>query len=598
MQLDALDWVIIGLNFALVLGVGVWVARRAGQDSASYFLCGRSMPWWLLGASMVATTFSTDTPNLVTDLVRQDGVSGNWAWWAFLLTGMVTVFGYARLWRRSGVMTDMEFYELRYEGKAAAFLRGFRALYLGIGFNVIVLSVVCLAAIKIGQIMLGLTPLQTILVASIATAIFSSAGGFLGVLITDLVLFVTAMIGSVLAAYYALSHPDVGGLAGLFANETVREHMDLMPALFVDGEINSNFIRLMFIPLAVQWWSAWYPGAEPGGGGYIAQRMLAAKNENHAMGATLLFNIVHYAVRPWPWIIVALCSLIVYPDLASLKTAFPQVADDKIGHDLAYPAMLTFLPHGVLGLVLASLIAAFMSTVSTHLNWGASYLVHDAYARFVAPNASEKEKVWVGRLVTVITMVLAATLALFLTNAKQVFDIILMFGAGSGSIFLLRWYWWRINAPAELAAMLGSGIIALSMAFTPLGEMIPDPWDFPVAVLGTNLIWIAVMFATAPTSHARLVSFCRQMNPSGPGWNSIRKELSAEDEALVPTESMGGALMAIFLATTLTYSALFGVGWYLYGEGTSSWIALLVFAGCAITLWRVLPKLIGATKSV
>ena len=592
MALNALDWLIIVANFALVLGVGLWVARRAGKDTTSFFLSGRTMPWWLLGASMVATTFSTDTPNLVTDLVRQHGVAGNWVWWAFLITGMVTVFGYARLWRRSGVMTDTEFYELRYDGRSAAFLRGFRALYLGLAFNVLVLSIVCLAAIKIGQIMLGLSPLQTIVVAALVTAVFSSAGGFLGVLLTDLVLFVTAMVGAVLAAWYALGHPDVGGLSGLFAHEAVRDHMRLAPRMFAEGGISDEFVQLLFIPLAVQWWAAWYPGAEPGGGGYIAQRMLAAKNEDHALGATLLFNIAHYALRPWPWIIVALCSLVVYPDLASLTAAFPQVAADKVGHDLAYPAMLTILPHGVLGLVVASLMAAFMSTVSTHLNWGASYLVHDFYRRFVRPTTGEKELVWVARGVTVLTMVLAAALSLFLRNAKQIFDVVLMFGAGSGLIFLLRWFWWRVNAPAEIAAMVGSGGIALAMAFTPLGAWVPDPWDFPFAVGGTTVLWLGTMYATRPTGMARLQSFVRLIEPGGPGWSPVRAAMPVE--AGPPTAARGGSvgqgIVRILLGCLMVYAALFGTGWLLYGRGAWALGAVVVVVASAIGLVRSMRR--------
>lgn len=388
------------------------------------------MPWWLLGMSMVATTFSTDTPNLVTDLVRQNGVAGNWVWWAFLLTGMLTVFVYAKLWRKSNVATDIEFYELRYGGKPAQFLRGFRAVYLGLFFNILSISAVSLAAIKIGGIMLGLSPIETIGIASLITVVFSAIGGFRGVIYTDFVLFFVAMVGAIGAAYVAVNHEAVGGLSGLLSHEAVQDKINFLP----DFNDKTLLINLLIIPLAVQWWSAWYPGAEPGGGGYIAQRMLAAKNENHAIGATFFFNIMHYALRPWPWILVALASLVVFPDLASIQAAFPNVEEGKLGHDLAYPAMLTFLPAGLLGLVLASLIAAFMSTISTHLNWGASYLVNDFYKRFIKPDASEKRLVNVGRITTFIIMLLGAMVALLLTNATQIFDIIIMFGAGTGLI--------------------------------------------------------------------------------------------------------------------------------------------------------------------
>ncbi|MCD6288486.1 MAG: Na+:solute symporter, partial [Candidatus Hydrogenedentes bacterium] len=404
MQLSAIDWAIILAFFAVALAIGVAVARQAGKDSAEFFLSGRHMPWWLLGFSMVATTFSTDTPNLVTDIVRQNGVSGNWVWWAFLLTGMLTVFIYAQLWRRSNALTDIEFYEIRYSGRTAAFLRGFRAIYLGVFFNIMIMAAVSLAAIKIGGVMLGLKPWECILYASVITVIFSALGGLKGVLLTDFILFIVAMTGAVAAAVFAVRHAEIGSLSALFANENVADKLSILPRLeknaaggYTSASINT-FVSVLVIPLAVQWWSVWYPGAEPGGGGYIAQRMLAAKDERHATGAVLFFNVAHYAFRPWPWIIVALCSLVVFPDLASIQRAFPHVSPDIVRNDLAYPAMLTFLPHGWLGLVLASLAAAYMSTISTHLNWGSSYVVNDFYRRFVRPNATEKHLDRVGRV--------------------------------------------------------------------------------------------------------------------------------------------------------------------------------------------------------
>ena len=461
MTLTTLDYSFIIGFFAISIFIGVYVSRQSGQNSTEFFLSGRNMPWWLLGMSMVATTFSTDTPNLVTDIVRQNGVSGNWVWWAFLITGMLTVFVYARLWRKSGVATDIEFYELRYSGQAARFLRGFRAIYLGLIFNVLSMSAVSLAAIKIGEVMLGLSPIATIGIAALVTVIFSTLGGFRGVIYTDFLLFFVAMIGAISAAVVAVNHPDVGGLSNLLANDVVQSKMSILP----DFNDREALIMILIIPLAVQWWSSWYPGAEPGGGGYIAQRMLAAKDENHAIGATFFFNILHYALRPWPWILVALASLVVFPDLESIQSAFPNVSDDKLGHDLAYPAMLTFLPSGLLGLVLASLIAAYMSTISTHLNWGSSYIVNDVYKRFVKPEATEKELVNIGRISTVVMMILGAVLALYLTNAKQIFNIIIMFGAGTGLIFILRWFWWRINAWSEISAMFISGIVSIYFEF-------------------------------------------------------------------------------------------------------------------------------------
>ena len=474
-SLNAYDYAFIIGFFLVTLTIGFVVSKKSGKSTSEYFLSGRTMPWWLLGVSMVATTFSTDTPNLVTDIVRDKGVSGNWVWWAFLITGLLTVFVYAKLWRKSGVNTDIEFYELRYGGKPARFLRAFRAVYLGVVFNVLAMAAVTLAAIKIGQVMLGLTPLQTIFIGGVVTVIFSTVGGFKGVVYTDFILFFVAMFGGIAAAYYCVNLPEVGGLTALMENENVVNKLDILPS-FTDTEA---IITLLIIPLAVQWWSAWYPGAEPGGGGYIAQRMLAAKNENHAIGATFFFNILHYALRPWPWILVALASLVVYPDIASIHAAFPNIAEDKLGHDLAYSAMLTKLPNGLLGIVLTSLIAAYMSTISTHLNWGSSYIVNDFYKQHVKTNASEKELVNVGRLSTILLMVISAALALVLTNALQLFNIILMFGAGTGLIFILRWFWWRINAWSEISAMVVSGIISILISFTSFGD-----WLFG----GTNIL--------------------------------------------------------------------------------------------------------------
>jgi Na+/proline symporter len=443
MKLANLDWILIISFFAVFLIIGIVVAKRAGKNTKEFFLSGQNMPWWLLGISMVATTFSADTPNLVTDIVRQNGISGNWVWWAFLLTGMLTVFVYAKLWRRSKVVTDLEFYELRYSGKEAAFLRGFRAIYLGVFFNVMIMATVCLAAIKIGGILFNLDPWQCVVYASVITVIYSSIGGLRGVIFTDFLQFIIAMIGSIWAAYYIINLPEIGGLENLLANENVSGKLNFLP----DWNDNKTLITLLIIPLAVQWWSVWYPGAEPGGGGYIAQRMLSAKDEKNAIGATLLFNIAHYALRPWPWIIIALASLVLYPQLSDIATQFPNAT---LGHDLGYPAMLTHLPAGLLGLVVTSLIAAFMSTISTHLNWGSSYISLDFYKRFVKPQASEKELVNIGRLSTVVLMILAALLALVLSNALSAFNILLQIGAGTGLVFILRWFWWRINAYSEI----------------------------------------------------------------------------------------------------------------------------------------------------
>lgn len=598
--LETLDYAIIIGFFATTLIVGLLVAKKSGKSSSEYFLSGRNMPWWLLGISMVATTFSTDTPNLVTDIVRNQGVSGNWVWWAFLITGLLTVFVYAKLWRKSEVNTDIEFYELRYGGKPAKFLRGFRAVYLGVIFNVMAMSAVTLAAIKIGQIMLGLTPLETIGYAGLVTVIFSTIGGFKGVVYTDFILFFAAMAGGIGAAYYCVNLPEVGGMEGLMANEAVINKINILP----DFNDTTTLITLLIIPLAVQWWSAWYPGAEPGGGGYIAQRMLAAKDENHAIGATFFFNALHYALRPWPWILVALASIVVYPDIASIHEAFPNIVESKLGDDLAYSAMLTKLPSGLLGLVMASLIAAYMSTISTHLNWGSSYVVNDFYARYVKPKSSQKELVNVGRISTVLLMVVSSGVALLLTNAYQLFNIILMFGAGTGLIFILRWFWWRINAWSEISAMFSSGIISILFNFTSLGVVLfgtaeadgvlPNWSTYPVVVLLTSIVWLAVTFLTRPEKDKTLFDFYKQTQPGGPGWEKIIIKARAQGAALVTTNqkwSVPAGILATLVGCVTIYGALFSTGYWIYGYYTQASILTLLTLIATIALVKLWQRI-------
>jgi len=590
-ELSVIDKIIIVFFFVLVLTIGFAVSKRSSKNTSEYFLSGRTLPWWLLGLSMVATTFSTDTPNLVTDIVRTNGVSGNWVWWVFLLTGLLTVFVYAKLWRRSDVATDMEFYELRYSGKAGRFLRGFRSVYLGIIFNVLAMAGVTLAAIKIGAIMLDLSAIETVLYAGGVTLIFSTAGGFRGVVYTDFILFFTAMAGSIGAAIYLVNLPEVGGVSSIMSNEAISEKISMFP----DLSDKETLWTLLIIPFAVQWWSSWYPGAEPGGGGYIAQRMLAAKNENHALGATLFFNVMHYALRPWPWIIVALASLIVYPDLASLSEAFPNISEDKLGQDLAYPAMLTLLPTGLLGLVLASLISAYMSTISTHLNWGSSYVVNDFYLQLINKNASQKELVNVGRFSVVILMIISSVIAILLTNALQLFDIILMFGAGTGSIFILRWFWWRINAWSEIAAMLSSGIISIALTNESLFNLIfnddgfPAYMKFPFIVLVTTSIWLIVTFITPADEKETLIKFYKKTKPGGPGWNKIKEHITMSDEKeewIVPK-----GIICMIIGCLTIYSALFSTGYFIYGEIISALIFLLVTIVSGLFLFKNAKKI-------
>ena len=597
MLLTTIDWIIILIFFAIVLSIGWYASRTAGQNTDQFFLGGRAMPWWLLGISMVACTFSADTPNLVTGMVRENGVAKNWAWWAFLITGMITVFIYAKLWRRSNVKTDLGFYELRYSGKAASFLRGFRSLYLGLFFNCLIMGTVTLAAIKIAAIMFGLPPLVTVICASIGVVIYTSLGGIKGVIWVDFFQYSIAMFGAVYAAIMAVRQPEVGGLAELFSHVTVQEKMNILP----DFSDMNALIPLVIIPIAVQWWAVWYPGAEPGGGGYIAQRMLSAKNEKNAVGAVLLFNFAHYALRPWPWIIVALASLLVFPDLESIKLAFPNITEQYLGHDVAYPAMLTRLSPGWLGLVTASLIAAYMSTIGTHLNWGASYVVNDFYKKFVKPKASEKELISVGRWSTVCLMILAAFFALtILENATQAFDILLLSGAGSGLIYLMRWFWWRINAWTEIASMIAAIVVAFILVLViPEGSLIIGILDEAsiklLLAIGINtVIWVVVTFITKPESMDTLISFYQMTHPGGPGWRKIRKAIEASGSIPMDSDKKWDVplgMLSVLIGCVCIYSALFAIGSFLYGEIQKGSILLIVFGVMIFLLLKLWNRL-------
>lgn len=589
MQLALLDWIVIAIYGLVALAIGLRFARRAGAGAGEFFLSGRKLPWWLLGTSMVATTFSTDTPNLVADFVRDGGVAKNWSWWAFLITGMCTVFFYAKLWRRSGALTDIEFYELRYSGRPAAFLRGFRALYLGVFYNVMIIATVTLAATKIGGVLLGLDPVTTVLVAGSVAMLYSATSGLWGVVATDLVLFVVAMTGSVAAAWFSLAQPEVGGLAGLLANPGVRDAMNFLP----DFSDWSTAAAVFVIPVAVQWWSAWYPGAEPGGGGYVAQRMLAAKNERESMKATLWFNIAHYGLRPWPWIVVALCSMVVYPELADIRARFPDLDPSLVGNDMAYPAMLVFLPAGLLGLVVASLAAAYMSTVSTQLNWGASYVVNDFYRRFVNPGADERRLVLAGRLSTVALMAAGGAVALMLDTAGQGFQLLLQIGAGTGLIFLLRWFWYRVNVWSELAGMTISFLVAVYFAWIhgALGfEPVAAQLQLVAGVAVTTAGWLAVTFATPPEDRATLQRFYDKIRPLGRGWRRVVDAGGAVAEGDDARSSVTAAFLAWFLGCVLVYGALFGTGYLLYGQPAGAALALGASVVAGAWLFRVLPR--------
>jgi Na+/proline symporter len=583
MHLAPIDWTVIAASIVISFLPAIFFAKRAGSSTAEFFTSGRAAPWWLVGISMVATTFSTDTPNLVTNMVRENGVADNWLWWSFLLTGMLTVFFYARLWRRSSVLTDLEFYEIRYSGRPAGFVRGFRALYLGLFFNCVIMATVNLAAVKIANIALGWSMGRTLLVCSAITIFFASVSGLWGVLVTDSIQFGITMTGTIAMAVFALRHPAVGGLSGLL-QKTDASRLNLLP----DFGNRSLFLSVLVIPLTIQWWSVWYPGAEPGGGSYVAQRMLASRSERDALTGTLFFNAMHYALRPWPWILVALASLIVYPDLAEIRRAFPHVEPHLIGHDMAYPAMLRFLPAGFLGLMLAGMLAAYRSTIETHLNWGTSYLVHDFYRRFLRPGASERHYVFAGRLVTGILMVCAALLTYLLETARESFDLILSIGAGTGLIYLLRWFWWRINAWSEVAAMASSFLVALSFfSAKKAGHPAAPHVALLTTVAVTTAVWLAVTYATRPTDRERLLAFYRLVRPAGPGWRGIREEAGVGPSP----DSLPQCLLGWVAGCLFVYAALFGAGSALYGRTGPALVWAAIFVGSGAILARLLPRL-------
>ncbi len=556
MAFAPIDWVLFVGYLLVALAIGLAVARTAGSDSESFFLAGRRLPWWALGTSMVATTFSTDTPNLVAELVRQNGVSANWTWWAFCITGMLTVFVFAPLWRRSGLVTDLGFYEIRYSGRPAAFLRAFRAVYLGVFFNCVVIATVTLAGAKIAGVLFGLEKVTGVLIAGALAAAYAVVSGFWGVVLTDLLQFFVSLAGAILAAVWALDHPAVGGLAGITA--IYGDRLDLVPT---PG--TSAFLVLFLIPVALQWWSVWYPGAEPGGGGYVAQRMLAARSERDAVAGTLWFTVAHYALRPWPWVLVALASLAVYPTAESLQAALPGLDPELVGDDLAYPLMLRLLPPGLLGFAAASLVGAYMSTVDTHLNWGASYVVEDVYRRFLRPRAGRRELVLAARVVTVGLMAAAGILTLTVDTARGGFGLLLQIGAGTGPLFLLRWMWWRVNAWSEVAAMIGSLVVAAALplfGFAPGSEV-----GLIAGVATTTAIWLAATWLTRPEPRTTLDAFARRIRPPKALW----------PHAYPAKDAWARAFAAWPLACAMVYAALFGTAAVLFGWG-APWIA-----GCA-----------------
>ncbi len=600
MHLQVIDWIIVAVILLICFGPALFFRKRSGKNTSEFFASGRAVPWWLAGLSMVATTFSSDTPNLVTDIVRRNGVAGNWVWWAFTLTGVATVFFYARMWRRSEVLTDLEFYEIRYSGKAAGVVRGFRSVYLGFLFNCIIMATVNLAACKIAAVLFGLDRWQTLLFVGLLNVVFAAITGLWGVLVIDMIQFFVKMTAVVAAAYFAVR--AVGGMPALISKLSATPGPGGINFLSMLPNFKSNWdlaIAIFIMPLAVQWWAVWYPGAEPGGGSYIAQRMLASKSEKDSLGAVLFFNIAHYVLRPWPWILVGLASLIIYPQLSDIQKAFPHLDPSLIGHDIAYPAMLKFLPVGFIGLMLGGLIAANSSTNLTHLNWGASYLVHDFYRRFINKTATEKHYVLVGRLATIVLFFSAGALVFVLDTAKDSFDIILQVGAGTGLLYLVRWFWWRVNAWCEVNAMVSSFVFSiLLLILRKFGIFVPTHYALILTVLVTTISWMLTAYLGPQTDREKLIAFYKKVRPFGPGWKKIRQEAGiTEAEAKATCESFPLALVGWVSGSLTIWSALFAVGNVLYGRWVYAGALFAVFVGSGIALLKVMSRLWPSGKS-
>lgn len=625
MKLQLIDWLIVIGSLLICFVPALFFGKRGSKDTSEFFASGRSVPWWLAGLSMVATTFSSDTPNWVTEQVRKFGVAGNWQWWAFVLTGVATVFFFARLWRRSGVMTDLEFYEVRYSGKAALVVRGFRAVYLGLFFNCFIMGMVTLAGCKIANILFGMPPWQTIVICGILNIAFASHSGLWGVLVIDMVQFFIKMTAVVAAAYFSLKavalHSGVGdtafaGLQHLIAKlgtlQVVTQDGGQPVMTAIDGtgqpilDILPNFdmwqlaLMIFIMPIAVGWWANWYPGSEPGGGSYIAQRMLASKSEKDSLGGTLFFNLAHYVLRPWPWIITALCSIIIFPDLASIQAAFPGADPRLIGHDSAFPAMLKFLPVGFVGLMVGGLIAANSSTILTHLNWGSSYLVHDFYRRFIKTDATEKHYVNAGRLGTVLLYVIAALLSVKMSSAQQAFQILLSIGAGTGLLYIVRWFWWRVSAWCEVTAMAASLVSAAGFPYLEKLGVLP-PLGFAQTTLlqvgFTTVCWLIAAYVAPQTERAKLVEFYNKVHPAGPGWTKVRQEAGVTAEtAALRGDHMGMAALGWVSGCFVIWSSLFAIGNFLYGRTQAALLLAGVFVVSGIALLYVINHLWDTKK--
>ncbi|MGH9751860.1 MAG: sodium:solute symporter family protein [Blastocatellia bacterium] len=603
MRLTALDWIIAIIAVAICFAPALFFGKRSSKNTSEFFASGRSVPWWLAGLSMVATTFSSDTPNFVTNVVRTQGVAGNWIWWAFVLTGVATVFFYARLWRRSGVLTDLEFYEIRYSGTAASVVRGFRAVYLGLFFNCLIMATVNLAACKIAGILFGLERWQTLLFVGLLNVVFAAHSGLWGVLVIDMIQFFIKMTAVIAAAYFAVKLPQVGGLDGLVDKLSTMKGPDGINYLNVLPDFANNWdiaLAVFIMPIAVQWWAVWYPGAEPGGGSYIAQRMLASKSEKDSLGAVLFFNIAHYVLRPWPWILVALSSIIIYPQLSDIQAAFPNLDPKLLGHDIAYPAMLKFLPVGFVGLMVGGLVAANSSTILTHLNWGASYLVHDFYRRFINRAAEERHYVFAGRVATIALFFLSSGLVFYLDDAKDAFDIILQVGAGTGLLYLARWFWWRVNAWCEVVAMISSFLV--SVVFLILEKQsvysTASAMRLIITIAVTTACWLLAAYLAPRTDRKTLIEFYRKVRPAGPGWETIRQESGiSKAEASQTGDSIPLALIGWVAGCAMIWSSLFTVGNVLYGRYDYALALGAVFVISGVLLLMVINRLWAGKSS-
>ncbi|MBI1733839.1 MAG: Na+:solute symporter [Candidatus Rokubacteria bacterium] len=565
MTLTAIDWIVIALYFVATAVVSILYSRRASASSDEFFLSGRSFPWWLAGTSMVATTFAADTPLAVTGITVKNGIAGNWIWWSMVMSGMLTVVFYARLWRRAGIMTDAEFAEIRYSGKPAAFLRGFRACYLALAINSIIIGWVTAAMAKIVGVTLGVGKWEATIALFVITGAYSALSGLWGVVVTDFFQFILAMTGCIALAFFALG--AVGGMSGLLAALEAKfpggAPLALVPPL------DSPWMPAIafFVYIGVNWWASWYPGAEPGGGGYVAQRIMSAKNERHALLAALWFNIAHYALRPWPWIVVALVSMVLYPGLPD-----PEVGYVKV--------MVDHLPPFWRGFLLAAFFAAYMSTISTQLNWGASYLVNDVYRRFWAPGRAERQYATVGRVATVGMMVVSGIVTMNIATVEGAWKFLLAIGAGTGLVYLLRWYWWRINAWSEVSAMATAFVVSLAAQASGLSA--DDPRGFAYLLLVTTavttVVWLAVTYATAPEPRERLRAFYERVRPGGPGWVAIVPDARAD-------RAIGAGLLQWALGCAVVYLGLFGIGALVLGRPGRGVVAVLL--GVALTAWLV-----------